>query len=175
MMSDQRTNLIQNTMSGTNFKFVLHKTDTKIFNWLVQNPSLPGINITRAKTTSNPLVGSWEIAGTGMNFEPLVVRFLMDENIEAWREIYAWLKELVKPYGKMPTNLVGQAESTASIHITTNNHSSLGKVFTFHRLFPVQLGGIEFDSTSVDSNILACEVTFLYDTYDLEVDAGQIL
>lgn len=175
MMADERPNLIQNTMSGTNFKFVLHKSNTKIFNWLVQTPSLPSINISVAKATSSPKVGSWNIAGTAMNFEMLTVRFLMDENIEAWREIYAWLKELVDPYKPMPTTLYNQAESTAAIHILTNNHSSLGKVFTFRRLFPVKLGGIELDSTSQDSNILTCDVTFAYDTYDLEVDAGQIL
>ena len=96
----------------------------------------------------------------------------MDENIEAWQEIYVWIKELVDAYKHQPTNLYNQAESTAAIHITTNNHSSLGKVFTFHRLFPVRLGGIEFDSTTTDPNVLSCDVTFAYDVYDLEIGAG---
>lgn len=173
-MSDNQS-MIQNTMSGTNFKFVLHKSDTKVFNWMVQNPSLPAISISTAKATSSPKVGTWNLAGTAINFEPLVVRILMDENIAAWQEIYAWIKELVEPYDGMPTNLYGQAESTASLHVLTNNHSSLGKVFTFHRLFPVKLGGIEFDSTSPDANILHCDVVFMYDTYDLEIDAGKII
>lgn len=171
-MIEERPNLIQNTMSGTNHKFVLHKADRKIFNWNVQTFTLPDISITTAKATSSPKVASFELAGTALVFERLTVRFLMDENIEAWQEIYVWLKELVDAYKNQPTNLYAQAESTASIHITTNTHSSLGKVFTFHRLFPVRLGGIEFDTTSDDPNILACDVTFAYDVYDLEIDAG---
>ncbi|MNH59495.1 T4-like virus tail tube protein gp19 [compost metagenome] len=171
-MIEERPNLIQNTMSGTNHKFVLHKTGHRIFNWNVQNFTLPDISITTAKATSSPKVASFELAGTALVFERLTVRFLMDENIEAWQEIYVWLKELVDAYKHQPTSLYGQAESTAAIHITTNNHSSMGKVFTFRRLFPVRLGGIEFDSTSSDPNVLSCDVTFAYDVYDLEIDAG---
>ena len=168
----ERPNLINNTFSSTNHKFVLHKGDHKIFNWNVQTFVLPDISISTAKATSSPKVGSWEIAGTAVNYDRLVVRFLLDENLEAWQEIYTWLKELVNGYQNQPTNLYGQAESTAAIHITTNNHSSLGKVFTFRRLFPVRLGGIEFDATVTDPGILSCEVTFQYDVYDLEIQAG---
>ena len=169
---EPRPNLITNTFSSTNHKFVLHKADQKIFNWNVQIFALPDISISTAKATSSPKNASWEIAGTGISYDKLVVRFLLDENLEAWQEIYTWLKEIVDPYKNQPTNLYGQAESTAAIHITTNNHSSLGKVFTFHRLFPVRLGGIEFDATVSDPGILSCEVTFAYDVYDLEIGAG---
>lgn len=169
---DERTTLITNTFSSTNHKFVLHKYNHKVFNWNVQIFALPDISISTAKATSSPKVGSHELAGTAMNFDRLVVRFLLDENLEAWQEIYTWLKELVDPYKHQPTNLYGEAESTAAIHITTNNHSSLGKVFTFHRLFPVRLGGIEFDTTVSDPGVMSCEVTFAYDVYDLEVLAG---
>lgn len=174
-MMTERPNLIQNTMSGTNFKFVLHKSDTKIYNWMVQAPTLPDISISTAKATSSPKVASWELAGTGMAYERLTVRFLMDENLEAWQEIYQWLKEIVDPYNPQPTELLNQAESTASIHVLTNNHSPSGKVFTFRRLFPVRLGGIEYDSTSHDSNIVSCVATFAYDVYDLEIGAGKII
>ena len=167
--------MIQNTMSGTNHKFVLHKAGTKIFNWQVQSFELPAISITTAKATSSPKVNSFRIAGTGLDFDNLVVRFLLDENLEAWQETYKWLKELVDGYDHQPTNLYADAESTAAIHITTNNHSSLGKVFTFRRLFPVKLGPIEFDATVTDPNTLSCTVVFQYDTDDLEIDAGVVI
>jgi hypothetical protein len=159
-------------MSSTNHKFVLHKPDTKIFNWNCQIFDLPDISISTAKATSSPKIGSWELPGTALIFEKLTVRFLMDENIEAWQEIYVWIKELVDGYKPQPTNLYGQAESTASIHILTNNHSSMGKVFTFRRLYPVRLGGIQFDTTVSGPQVLSCDVTFVYDTYDLEIGAG---
>lgn len=169
---NERPNMIQNTFSSTNHKFVLHKADKKIFNWNCQVFNLPDISISVAKTTSSPKVGSWNIAGTAINYERLQIRFLMDENIEAWQEIYVWLKELVDGYKPQPTELYGEAESTAAIHITTNNHSSMGKVFTFRRLFPVQLGGIRFDTTVTGPEVLSCDVVFQYDTYDLEIGAG---
>lgn len=167
------TNMIQNTMSGTNFRFVLHKQNTKTFNWMIQDTKLPDINITTARATSSPKVATHEIAGTGIGFERLTVRFLMDENIEAWQEIYVWIKELVEGYGPQPTNLYNEAESTASIHLTSNQHATLGKVFTFNRLYPVRLGGIELSTTPTDPFVLSCEVTFAYDTYDLEIDAAK--
>lgn len=174
-MIQERPNMIQNTMSATNHKFVLHKADTKVFNWNCQVYTLPDISISTAKATSSPKIGSFELAGTALIFEKLTVRFLMDENIEAWQEIYKWIKELVDGYAPQPTNLYGVAESTASIHVLTNNHSTLGKVFTFHRLFPVRLGGIELDTTVTGPHVVACDVTFMYDRYDLEIDAGVII
>lgn len=174
-MYEERPNMIQNTMSATNHKFVLHKPDTKVFNWNCQIFTLPDISISTAKATSSPKIGTFELAGTALNFEKLTVRFLMDENIEAWQEIYAWIKELVDGYAPQPTTLYGVAESTASIHVLTNNHSSMGKIFTFHRLFPIRLGGIMFDTTVNTPETLTCDVTFMYDRYDLEIDAGKTI
>lgn len=164
-----RPSMIQNTLSSTNHKFVLHKANTKIFNWQVQKFDVPDINISTAKATSSPKVGSWNIAGTAINYDMLRVQFLLDENLEAWAEIKEWIKEIVDPYGNQPTNLYNQAESTAAIHIMTNNHSPTGKVFTFHRLYPVRLRGPSYDVTVSDPTPLTCVVDFMYDTYDLEI------
>lgn len=170
----ERDTMIQNPMSVTNHKFVLHKPGRSVFNWQIQTFRLPDIAITQAKATSSPKVDSWNLAGTALSFDKLTVTFLMDENIEAWQEIYIWLKELVEGYKPQPTNLL-EAESTAAIHVSTNQHASMGKVFTFRRLYPVRLGGIEFDTTSGEPGALKCDVTFQFDTYDLEIDAGKII
>jgi hypothetical protein len=167
--------MIQNTMSSTNHKFVLHKANTKIFNWQVQKFDVPDINISTAKATSSPKVGSWEIAGTAISYDRLVVQFLLDEDLEAWIEIKEWIKEIVAPYDNQPTNLYGQAESTAAIHIMTNNHSPTGKVFTFNRLYPVRLKGPSYDVTVTDPTPLTCEVVFAYDTFDLEIAVGSAI
>lgn len=166
-----RTVMIQNTMSTNNHKFVLNKADTKIFNWQVQTFALPDIELAAARATSSPKVGSWSIAGTAMYFNELEVTFLLDENIETWIEIYRWMKEIVEPY-KNQTKEIIPSESTISIHVMNNNRSSLGKVFNFHRVWPVRLGGIEFSTTNESPEELTCTVTFKFDTYDLEIDAG---
>lgn len=169
----ERPSMIQNTLSSTNHKFVLHKANTKIFNWQVQKFDVPDINISTAKATSSPKVGSWNLAGTAINYDRLRVEFLLDENLEAWIEIKEWINEIVAPYENQPTNLYGQAESTAAIHIMTNNHSPTGKVFTFNRLYPVRLKGPSYDATVTDPAPLTCEVEFAYDTYDLEIAVGS--
>lgn len=167
--------MIQNSLSSTNHKFVLHKPNTKIFNWQVQKFDVPDISISTANATSSPKVAGFQLAGTGMKFDRLRVQFVLDENLETWIEIYRWLKEIVEPYGNQPTNLYNQAESTAAIHIMTNNHSPTGKVFTFRRLFPVRLKGPEYDVTVTDSTPLICEVEFAYDTFDLEIASGATI
>lgn len=171
----ERAIMIQNTLSSTNHKFVLHKQNTKIFNWQVQKFDVPDISISVAKATSSPKIDSWRIAGTGLVYDRLTVRFVLDENLEAWVEIYKWLKEIVDGYGPQPTELYGQAESTAAIHVMTNNHSPTGMVYTFRRLFPVRLGGPQYDVTSTDPDQQVIEVEFAYDVFDFELAAAEII
>lgn len=163
--------MIQNTMSTNNHKFVLNKSDAKTFNWQVQAFVLPDIELASAKATSSPKVGSWSIAGTAMYFNELEVTFLLDENLEAWIEIYKWMKELVRPYGNQTQEII-PTESTISIHLMNNNRSSLGKVFNFYRVWPVRLGGIDFSTMNESPEELSCTVAFKFDTYDLSIDAG---
>lgn len=170
-----RPSMIQNTLSSTNHKFVLHKANTKIFNWQVQKFDVPDINISTAKATSSPKVGSWNLAGTAINYDRLVVEFLLDEDLESWVEIKEWINEIVSPYENQPTNLYGQAESTAAIHIMTNNHSPTGKVFTFNRLYPVRLKGPSYDATVTDPTPLTCVVEFAFDTFDMEISVGAAI
>lgn len=169
----ERTIMIQNTLSSTNHKFVLHKQNTKIFNWQVQKFDVPTISISEAKTTSSPKIDSWRIAGTALKYDTLRVQFVLDENLEAWIEIYRWIKEICDGYGPQPTELYGQAESTAAIHVMTNNHSPTGMVYTFKRLWPIALTGPQYDVTSSDPDQQVVTVEFRYDTFDFELAAAE--
>ena len=167
-----RETMIQNTISTNNHKFMLNKNGTRVFNWQIQDFSIPNLQITRARATSSPKVANWDLPGTGLMFDDLEVTFLLDENIESWIEIYRWIKELVEPYGHQKERII-PTESTISIHLMNNNRSSTGKIFNFHRVWPVFLGGIKFSTTNEEPDELSCTVTFKYDTFDLELDAGK--
>ena len=170
-----RGTMIQNTASANNHKFVLNKDGTKTFTWSVQNFSLPDIALSQANANSSPKVGSWRIVGTGVLYDDLEITFILDENFESYIELYKWMMNLVRPYGAQNTKVLAE-ESTASLHLMTNQLSPMGIIFNFHRLYPVRLGGITFDTTNEgEPGILKCSATFSYDTFDIELGADKTI
>ena len=164
-----------NTASGNSHKFVLNKNNKRTFNWVVQDFELPGIGITRARYTQSPKIENTEFAGTAVTYDDLQVTFLLDENLESYIEIYTWMMDLMAPDRHQSTSLANE-ESTASVHIMTNQLAHMGLVFNFHRLWPTNLGGIQFVTTNDgEPAVLTCTVTFKYTKFDIELDANRVI
>ena len=96
--------------------------------------------------------------------------FLVDEQLESWREIYEWLRRL----GPM------NDESQSEMYNDCNKSTTVGELlvlnsaykekfrFKFYNMFPISLTGFSFTTTSADSIQLSSSVTFRYSYYELE-------
>ena len=101
-----------------------------------------------------------------VSFDNLTVEFLVDENLENWRELYDWMRTiyLVDDYKNF--------ESETSTHFTEgsimllNSAMNVNKEIRFHNLLPISLSGIDFDSTDTDLSPRIATATFAFDFYE---------
>ena len=101
-----------------------------------------------------------------VSFDNLSIEFIVDENLENWRELYDWMRTiyLVDDYKNF--------ESETSTHFTEgsilllNSAMNVNKEIRFHNLLPISLSGIDFDSTDTDLSPRIATATFAFDFYE---------
>lgn len=156
-------------LSNNKYEFVIQRLPNVVF--FVQSINLP--NITLASTqTQSPFV-QINTPGGILTFEQLTINYIVDEDMNSWREIYNWITALGNPTSK---NKIGNLEfspgklnhitSNASLLVKSNSNNSNLK-FTFNDLFPIELGGVQFSSIETQE-FLTSSITFLYDYYTLD-------
>jgi hypothetical protein len=124
--------------------------------------------------------------GDKMTFGDLTVRFIVTEGMSNYLELYNWLIGLGFPKdytqfssfaSKKKTSfsvnnkqnypeVLAYSDATLSIMDSTNNP----KVnIIYKNIFPVSLGGLEFDIVSSTVDYFVAYATFKYSLYDIEV------
>ena len=110
--------------------------------------------------------------GDKIVFEPLVVNFIVQEDLANWREIHAWMMGLGKPYSTAQhKTLVDSGESyysDASLMIMTNKSNPVIKV-KFYDCWPTALSPLSWDAGAGDATEpITADVTFNYSYYEFE-------
>ena len=142
--------------------------------YFCQSVNIPGISFSSTVQTTpfSPI----NIQGDTLFYEDLTIRFLVDEDLEAYTEIFNWITALTAPKAfsqyktERDTNKVlrrstGNLFSSAEL-IILNNNMNPNKEVIFDDVFPVSLSSIEFDSGST-LDTLSATVTFKYTTYSI--------
>lgn len=161
-----------NQTSSTNFVFLLQGFPN--LNFTIQSANLPGI-FGRMIEMPTP-VGNWNAQYDKIDYETLVVEFLVDESLNNWREIYNWQRALA------PTNLYSGNNqyrlwkaagkpfvSPATLYILTNSNNICIQV-DFKNAFPISITGLDFTTTAKEDQKLYAKVQFAYDYFDLTVN-----
>ena len=114
-----------------------------------------------------------------MTFGDLNLRFLVNEDLDNYYEIYKWLKGLTNPLHQKnfqkylaSVDEKGRPEefdkmmSDARLLILNSNYQSISTV-NFFNIFPTSLTTLEFDSSATDVNYLTADVNFKYTLYEI--------
>lgn len=165
----------RNFLSPIGFKFSLQKKPKIDFfsNFAI----IPGINL-GAAIQPTPLKAI-PIPGETLSFDDFTLRFVIDENMENYLEVWNWLCQFGFPrdFYQYQT-LLNEDENSRGKQIAISGMSD-GTLFiynsnyipnikvTFKDLFPVSLSPIEFDSTLTEINYATAEVVFKYTIYDI--------
>lgn len=159
----------RNMLFPQSFKLLIHKfPKTEYF---VQGVNLPDINVAAAIQPTN--FADIPRPGDKVEFEDLVVNFVVDENLDNYKEIFDWIKS----YGRAEVPSPKEMEENDWVCdielLTTKNSLIVNRRVVFRDAFPYQLTGIEFASDIPDAAPLSATVMFKYCTYeimDLSVD-----
>ena len=173
------SNQIQNRnyLAPTGFKFTVSRAPK--ISYIGNQVNLPSLTLgianqpTYLKNIPRP--------GTEVDFEDLVINFLVDEDLENYLEIQNWIRGIGYPesldqiydFQKDDSNTI-KAKHTEEINLysdgtlTILDNVNLPKFkVIFDGLFPYALSTLEFDATQTDLEYFTAEVSFKYNIYNI--------
>ena len=177
--------------SPTQFKFQLLKLPK--VEYFCTSVNIPGVTLSNVDIAT-PLK-SIPVPGTILNYGDLEMSFLVDENLENYREIHGWLTGLGFPRDhKQAKTLVdaakdrfptgGKSDAVTDAGKVTGSPMPLGPVFSdatlnvltskntanievrFSDMFPVSLSSLNFNQQANDVDYLSASVTMKYKIYE---------
>ena len=177
--------------SPTQFKFSLLKLPK--VEYFCTSVNIPGIELSSGGQQGT-MLKDIPLPGNKLTYEPLQMRFLVDENLENFQEIHGWLVGLGYPRDhtefqnlinagsdrfpvsntsvstepgkvKFGTTDQGPILSDATLTVLSSKNNPQVEV-RFRDLFPVSLTGLQYDQQAADVEYLTSTVTFRYTIYD---------
>ena len=183
----------------TQFKFTITKLPKVEFFCTAVN--LPGISLEGTMAQQTPLKDI-PVPGDKLSYASLNMDFMVDENLENYREIHGWLTGLGFPIDRaeyrallgggtdrFPTSTGANQEtdagkqkfsagdsgavySDATLSILTSKNTTNIQV-RFSDVFPTALSGLNYNQQQTDVNYLIATVTFQYKIYEFAEGSGQ--
>ena len=181
----------QDYASPTQFKFQLTKLPK--VEYFTTACNIPGISL-NATVQPTPLADI-PLPGDTLTFSDLEITFLVDENLENYREIHGWMYGIGFPKSRtqfaalveankdrFPTEgrdsqatdagktkygalPLGPIFSDATLNVLTSKNNANIEV-RFNDVFPVSLSGLNFDQQADDVTYLSATVGFKYKLYE---------
>ncbi|UYD57414.1 tail tube terminator protein [Aeromonas phage B614] len=136
----------------------------------VQTASIPGFRI---PPTELPLAeqgtARQNVPSTTTEFEPLIVRFLMDEDYESYLEIYRWMLSL-NDYARQTPSMWGTVHQPTAItlHVLNNSKRDIVASFNYYGAWPSEIGEIEYSYTEEGDVSVTFTVTFFFKYFEIE-------
>jgi len=190
------TNVIDRTPSKFDYaspiQFRFKMTKLPEVEFFIQTANIPGINLGSADMTT-PLK-EISIPGDKITYSSLDVSFLVDENLNNYKELHDWITGLGFPQDhKQFKNLLGTGadrfpgttSSTAATGtsipqplaeggiysdatLTVLNSKNIAKTeIRFQNVYPTSLGSLSYDVKASDVDYLQVNASFNYMYYDI--------
>ena len=176
--------------SPTQFKFSIIKLPKVEF--FVTDINLPGIELT--SLTQNTTLKQIPIPGNDLQYDPLSLSFMVDENFENYQEIHGWLVGLGYPRDNSEFRNLAQSANDRFPNSSQSVSTEIGKVkykaaqaggtysdatlttltsknnsqleVRFRDIYPTKLSGLTFTQQAGDIQYLTATVDFNYLVYD---------
>lgn len=150
-------------------RFVIKRLPTTLF--FLQKFNLPGVTLPSVEVPS-PLV-EVPYAGDHVDYEPLRIRFMVDEDLKNWLEIHDWIRGLGFPeeyeeYAALATperEKVGLGVSCDATLSQLTAKRRWNADVEFWGLVPISLSGIDYDSTGSETEYVYADAQFRYTLY----------
>ena len=190
------TNVITREPSKSDYaspiQFRFKCTKLPLVEFFVQSANIPGINLGSA-TQTNPLYDI-PLPGDKITYSALDMSFLVDENLNNYKEIHDWILGLGFPSNNQQfqdlqsagsDRFPGSSRSTATTGTSTPQPLSEGGIYSdailtvlnskniakteirFQNVYPTSLGGLNYDVRQTDVDYLNASVSFNYMNYDI--------
>ena len=158
----------------SNISFRLTIEDSPNMTWFCQAATVPGVSIEGIEVFTPHATIPY--AGNKVSFEELSIRFIVDEHMKNWVEIYdriiaMGLAEGHEKYRLLkasnPLHPRGGGYSTIVLSILTSAMNPQME-FHFYDAFPISISALDFDSASSDVEYFTATASFRYQNYEIK-------
>ena len=153
-MAENKLTTNVNFLSPIGFKITINRERYANTEYFITSFGIPDIS-----SSEVPMQFRGGIAynpGETREFGALNLRFVIDEDMKNYTEIYDWMED--------NTNKVQRSDIILSV---MSAHNKVNKQFQFKNAFPTSLSGVEFNAQLTDVEYLQADVTFRYDEFTI--------
>jgi hypothetical protein len=159
--SPQNTNLLQPT------KFLLTFNRIQTVQYFCQSVNLPGVSLGEVNRAT-PFLDMYS-PGTKLTYSPLEIEFLIDEELQSWKNLYNWFLSMADPDGFESRDGSRELQSIkhfsdATLTILSGLNNPIIRI-QYLNVFPLTIGDIQFDTTQSADNLITARATFRYQSY----------
>lgn len=152
-MSNLTTN--RNYLSPNGFKITIDSSEFANVEYTCVSTSLPGIVLPEVAA---PFRGNTNyVSGERVQYTPLDMRFIVNENLENYVELFNWIK-----YN-------ASNDEMKKLDVTLNilsSHNNIAKQIRFVSAFPTSLGSIEFQTQNTDVEYVTADASLQYTYFE---------
>ncbi|WWQ13251.1 tail completion and sheath stabilizer protein [Morganella phage vB_Mm5] len=172
-MNPPEKRTILNLSSKTNFKLEIPDNDiTKGLQLVVQGVTIPSVTMMASDVPLNPTLRS-KIPGSAVEFEPLIVKFIVDEEFDSVCGIYNWMLNIID-YVDSDSKAWLESRQNIALHIMDNSQNKTILTYRFYGAWPQFMGDLDVEYTSDVEESIVGIVTFNYYYYEIEKDGVVI-
>ena len=179
----------RNFLSPIGFEFSISKIPGVEF--FCQTASIPAISMGVANQPTR--LNNIYQPGDELYYEPLYLKFLIDENMKNYYQVHDWIRRITTPvtsqeftyntlddrgddrypnYYRDRKNLPkwgnNQWKCDCSLFVLSSNYKPVAE-FVFKDAFPISLTTLNFDATVTDITYFTAEVSFRYNYFNYKV------
>jgi hypothetical protein len=164
----------ENTNPLQSSKFILAFNRLPTVQYFCQEANLPGVTLGVIEYAT-PL-RDVPIAGNKLSYNEFDITFIVDEQLQSWNELYKWLLSIGSPksleersrFNQLQNQYTNKDEyySEATLTIMSSLNNPLLRV-NYHRMFPISISDIKFDTQLDADTIVTATATFQYSYFDI--------
>lgn len=164
-----------NQTNTTNFVFEVADSGlTKAFKLNVQAGPIPGVRIPISDVPGGTQgMSRAQLPGSTTEFDPLTIRFLVDEYFESWLEMYQWMLSVNNYSDRERSGWRNPDDSfpkAATMHILNNNKDDIILSIHFYGAWCSDLSEVQFDLTEDTDIAMICTAIIPYKYFEIEKD-----
>lgn len=127
---------------------------------MAQRVVIPGISVNPVMLPTNSNKDGY-FPGDKMEYEDLVIGFILDERLETYKSIKNWMNDITLNDGRRD-----QFFSDITIEALTNNHQ-LNQTFKFYNTFPYSISGGVLDCSIDESTPMSLDCMFKFNKMEI--------
>lgn len=151
-------------------KFLLTFSRLPAVQYYCQTINIPSVSLGEVITVTPFL--DMSSPGTKLTYDPLDITFVVDSELQSWRNLYDWFLSMANPDGFEGRYVPIDAKelqpkkhfSDATLTVLSSYNNPIIRI-EFTNVFPLTMSQISFDTTSSADTIITVDATFRYQSY----------